>query len=161
MKNLTLLLFFLLPLFNFSQELLLLNIIIPGEEKISEQKNILIMENIQGPKKILLAAEYLKRHEEISASTSSFKQDKIDELNTTYSGVIYSPGIIEPFVFENKKPEELNLLEALVFPNYLEQPYSLYLNLIVKVSSKKIKHELSDDSGIYNANLIISIREIN
>lgn len=162
MKKLISLLIILLPLLLFSQELILSNILIPGEEKISEQKAFLISENIQGPKKILLTAEYLRRHEErLSSSIRGFNQSEIDELKTLYSGMIYSPGIVKPFVFNNILPEELAQLDIVVFPNYLEQPYSLYLDLTVKYSSKPIGDKKSDDAGVYNGKLIIKIVELN
>ena len=156
MKRIIIYLILFLPFFSFSQEFVLSKILIPGEEKISEQKAVLISKDTFGPKKIFLSSQCLKKQEE-GENTSG----EIDQLQTSYSGLIYSPGIIEPFRFDNISPEELRMLDIVVYPSYLEQPYSLYLDLIIKYSSKAINSNQSDDAGVYNTKLIIKINELN
>jgi len=156
MKRFIIYLILLLPFFSYSQEFVLSKILIPGEEKISEQKAILISENIIGPKRVFLTAQYLMK-KEVGENSSG----EVDQLQTSYSGLIYSPGIIEPFQFDNINPDDLRMLDIVVYPVYLEQPYSLYLDLTIKYSSKSINSSQSDDAGVYNTNLIIKLNELN
>jgi len=87
-------------------------------------------------------------------------KSSFDKLAVLFSGRVYSPNMAEPILFENKTPEELVLLEIPVFPTILEQPYTLFMDLSIKASSKPIGTVLSDDAGMYQAVLNVSLIKI-
>ena len=60
-------------------------------------------------------------------------------------------------MFENKTPEELVLIEIPIFPTILEQPFTLFMDLSIKASSKTIGTVLSDDAGEYRAILNVNL----
>lgn len=160
-KKLLFCLALLVPLFCFSQNIVLQNIDAPGQTSIGEINGAILKENIMGPKKVTFSGDrMILQKEEAHASSFGIITYTIDKLPTFYSGKIFSPGIIEAFVFENKTPEELILLEITVYPNILEQPYSLFIDLIIRTSSKPISSEQSDDAGEYTAKLKINLSEI-
>ena len=66
----------------------------------------------------------------------------------------------EPIIFENKTADELVLIEFPIFPIYPEQPYALFMDLTIKASSKPINMTLSDDAGIYQAVLNVTLFKI-
>lgn len=162
MKRMLLFFFILLgPLICLSQSIILQNIKTPGETSQGSVKGAILGENIIGPRKVLFLGEQMVlQKEEERKSSFGFGVSKVDKLPTLYSGKISSPGIIEPFVFENKTPEELVLLEIIVFPTILEQPYTLYIDLTVLTSTKPISAPESDDAGEYTARLSITLTEI-
>jgi len=83
-----------------------------------------------------------------------------DRLLTLFSGRIYSPGISEPFIFENKTPEELVQMEVTMFPDFLELPYTLFLDLTVQVSSHPKSADVSDDAGEYGAVITVTLTQL-
>lgn len=157
MKRLPLLLFLLISPFCYSQSVILPSIATPGNTSIGGINGAVLGENLFGPRTILFSGNLMNLER---AETGSGKVALgNDKLTTLYSGRIFSPGIMEPFIFTNKTPEELVLIQGLVLPLRLEQPYTLYLDLEVKTSTKSISASpsLSDDAGIYNAQVNISI----
>jgi hypothetical protein len=165
MKRIRCLLFLVLlaPIIGFSQNIILPNISVPGEISVSAISGAVLSENLIGPRRILFSGDLsgLQREETGKKSLGfGFSTPGIDRLATRYSGKIFSPGIIEPFVFENKTPEELSLMEIMVFPKILEQPYTLFIDLAVQTSSKPVQDNQSDDAGIYTAKINISLIKI-
>ena len=155
MKLLTFLLFLLVSHYCYSQNAVLPSIAIPGSTSIGGIKGAVLGENLFGPRKILFSGN-LMNLERVETGSGKVALGK-DKLTTLYSGRIFSPGIMEPFIFTDKTPEELVLIQGLVFPLMLEQPYTLYIDLEVKTSTKPTSASLSDDAGIYNAQVNISI----
>lgn len=162
MKRMLLLFFILLgPLICLSQSIILQNIKTPGETSRGAIKGAVLGENMIGPRKVLFLGEQMVlQKEEVGKNSFGLSASKVDKLPTFYSGKIFSPGIIEPFVFENKTPEELILLEIIFYPTILEQPYTLYIDLTVLTSTKPISAPESDDAGEYTARLSITLTEI-
>jgi hypothetical protein len=165
MKKIRLLLFLVLlaPIIGFSQNIVLPNINVPGGISVGAISGAILSENLIGPRKILFFGDQsVLRKEEFGKKSLEFgfSTPNIDRLATRYSGKIFSPGIIEPFVFENKTPEELSLMEIVVFPRILEQPYTLFIDLAVQASSKPVQNNQSDDAGIYTAKINISLIKI-
>ena len=160
-RKLLMFLVFLVPIFCFAQDIILPNISMPGGFSIGAINGAMLGENLIGPRKILFSGSQFQK-EEVGIKTSGFgvRATNIDKLQTFYSGRIFSPGIIEPFVFENKTSEELAMLEVKVFPKILEQPYTLSLDLIIRTSSKPISAEQSDDAGKYETKILITLIEI-
>ncbi len=147
--NKLLIMFFLLPTICFSQDIILPSISVPGGTGNMVIKGALLDENLVGPSTIAFSGNSFQKQRT--------KKSTIDELSTLYSGRIYSPGIIAPFVFENKTPEELYQIEVRVFPIMLEMPYSLYFDLTIQASSKSISSGDLDEAGQYNANITINL----
>jgi len=156
---------FLLLVFPFSlfaqEQINLGDINKPGDEVISEKTGIVLAENLFGLYKVVfsgnapgIALPVLSK-EEIEDSGSSI--GSFDSLVTLYSGKIYSPNMLEPFVFEDKTAEELVLMEIPIFPAILEQPFNLYMDLKVHIASKPINDKLSDDAGNYSAVLNVTL----
>lgn len=165
MKRIRCLLFLVLlaPIVCFSQNIILPNISVPGEISVSAINGAILSENLIGPRKILFTGDQTGLQKEEAGKKSvgfGFSAPNIDRLATRYSGKIFSPGIIEPFVFENKTPEELSLMEMMVFPKILEQPYTLFIDLVVQTSSKPVQDNQSDDAGIYTAKINITLVKI-
>ncbi|QQG52983.1 MAG: hypothetical protein HY931_01985 [Candidatus Falkowbacteria bacterium] len=165
MKRIRLLLFLVLlaPIISFSQNMILPNISVPGGISTGVISGAILSENLIGPRKILfLGNQSVLQKEESGKKSLEFgvSVPNIDRLTTLYSGKIFSPGIIEPFVFENKTSEELSLMEITVFPKILEQPYTLFIDLAVQVSSKLVQDNQSDDAGIYTAKINIRLTKI-
>lgn len=148
MKKL-ILLFFLLPTICLSQEVLLPNIAIPGETSKQFINAVVLGENIVGPSTVFFSVNSLQKEKK--------KKNSISNLTTLYSGSIYSPGIIEPFVFKDKTPEELNLLEAQIFPLMLEMPYTLFIDIKIVVYSKSIDSKDLDEAGHYTAKIKVHL----
>lgn len=156
-------LFLLTPLYCLSQEYILPNINSPGGFSIGVVKGAVISENLIGPRKIIFSGNQLalQRKETENLSTgNNAKASNTDLLTTLYSGRIFSPGILEPYVFNNKTPSELVLIEVMIFPVRLEEPYTLFIDLEVQTSSKPILANQSDDAGVYNAKIIVNLIEI-
>jgi len=165
MKRLKMLFFlaFLIPLFCSAQNIILPNINIPGSSSVGAISGAVLGENLIGPRQVIfLQDQMILQKNEIGKKSSgrSVAALNIDKLPTLYSGRIFSPGILEPFVFVNKTPEELALIKVVVFPLRLEIPYTLYLDLEVKTSSKPVSANQSDDAGMYNAKIIINLIKI-
>lgn len=160
-RKLLMFLVFLVPIFCLAQDIILPNISTPSGFSIGTMNGVMLGENLIGPRKILFSGSQFQR-EEMGIKISGFgvRAPNIDKLQTFFSGRIFSPGIIEPFVFENRTPEELNMLEITVFPKILEQPYSLFMDLIIRTSSKPISAEQSDDTGKYETKILITLIEI-
>ncbi|MGB8953393.1 MAG: hypothetical protein WCC06_12100 [Candidatus Aminicenantales bacterium] len=144
------------------QEIKLSDINKPGENGIVEQQGIVLAENLLGPHKVVFSGNspgsvipVLSKEEQGTSGVKNF-----DKLAVLFSGKIYSPNMAEPILFENKTPEELVLLEIPVFPTILEQPYAVYLDLEIQARSKAVSEKLSDDNGIYQAVLNVSLIKI-
>lgn len=165
-RKLLLLLVLIAPFFCNAQNLVLPNISIPGGIRIGAMNGAVLGENLIGPRKILFSGNQLiLQREETGNKPTGFgvAAPNIDKLPTLYSGRIFSEGIIEPYVFTNKTPEELVLIEVTVFPKILEQPYTLFIDLVVQTSSKPVQASQtnqSDDAGEYKAKILVSIIEI-
>jgi len=152
---------FVMNISGFSQqEIILPDINTPGGNVIAERKGIILAENIFGPRKVIFsglapgsAVPVLSKEEQ---GRSNGKR-AFDKLEMSFSGKIYSPNMLEPVIFENKKPEELVRLEFLIFPNILEQTYTLFMDLSIKANSSPIGTGLLDDAGIYRAVLNVSL----
>jgi hypothetical protein len=149
-------LFLFLPLFSFSQGFVLPSIAIPGQISEGEIKSVVLKENLLGPKRLVFFADYFQKEE----TSANCLDCGVDKLEVKYSGRIFSPGILEPFIFEDKSPEELRLIESLIFPLILEQPYTLYLDLSVRVMSNPISIDKSADAGVYNSKFVCKLEEI-
>lgn len=165
MKRIRLLFFLVLlaPIISFPQNIILPNINVPGGISVGAVNGAILSENLIGPRKILFFGDQSVLQKEEAGKKSlgfGFGVPSIDMLATRYSGKIFSPGIIEPFVFENKTPEELSVMEITVFPKILEQPYTLFIDLAVQTSSKPAQDNQSDDAGIYTAKINISLIKI-
>lgn len=163
-RKLLMFLVFLVPIFCFAQDIILPNINIPGGFSIGTINGAVLGENLIGPRKILFSGSQFQR-EEVGKKVSGFgvAATNIDQLSTLYSGKIFSPGVDKVFVFENKTAEELALLEVTVFPKILEQPYTLFIDLVIRTTSKPISvisSEKSDDAGKYTAKILITLIEI-
>ncbi len=156
----------LIPILCLSQEVVLKNINIPGDKSLGVINGAILSENLIGPRKVIFEKNpnqmVLQKIEERKSFRFGLESSDMDKLSTLYSGKIFSPGITEPFIFENKTPEELSVLEVVVFPVILEQPYTLYIDLKVQVSSKTVSVNQidSDDAGTYNAKITIYLTEI-
>lgn len=145
------------------QEIKLSNINKPGENGIVEKQGIVLAENLFGPHKVVFsgnapgsAIPVLSKEEQ----GKSGGKGVFDKLAVLFSGRVYSPNMAEPILFENKTPEELVFLEIPIFPTILEQPYTVYLDLKIQATSKAVSEELSDDNGIYQAVLNVSLIKI-
>ena len=150
----------LTPLFCFSQEIVLSSMKVPGSTSVGVISGAVLGENLLGPIKIVFSSEQSdlqKRQVEKKSSKIGAGTSQPEKIPTLYSGRIFSPGIIEPFVFKDKTKEELVLLEAKVFPIRLEEPYTLYIDLTVSASSAPVKSNKSVTAGDYIANLSINL----
>lgn len=156
MKRNLFFLFLFLPFLGFSQGFVLPNITIPGQTSEGEIKSVVLKENILGPKRLVFFADYFQKKE----TGFNCLDCGFDKLEVKYSGRIFSPGILEPFIFQDKSPEELRLIEYLAFPLILEQPYTLYLDLFIRVTSSPISKDKSSDAGVYNSKFVCKIEEI-
>jgi hypothetical protein len=124
----------------------------PGSKSMNSIKNILLGENVIGPRKVVFVGDL------VFCKTESGENSKeVDLLDALYSGRIYYEGMEEPFVFENKTPEEIRQLEIIIFPRFLEMPYKLFLDLDVVVNSKEIGNKMSNDAGEYNCRGVINL----
>lgn len=156
----------LIPTLCYSQDVVLENISIPGTKSVGIINGAILAENLIGPRKVIFEKDpnnmILQKAEEIKSFRFVEGSLNMDKLTTLYSGRIFSPGILEPFIFENKTPEELSVIEVIVYPIHLEQPYTLFIDLKVQTSSKPVIKDQndSDDAGIYNAKINISLIEI-
>ena len=166
MRRIRILFFFVLlvPFFGFTQDIILPNISLPGGVSVGAINGAVLGENLIGPRKILFSANKLQK-EEVGKKISGFgvATTNVDQLSTLYSGKIFSPGVDNVFVFENKTSEELSLLEVTLFPKILELPYTLFIDLVIRTTSKPISAnplEKSDDAGKYAAKILISLMEI-
>lgn len=150
------------PFVCYSQELVFSNIKTPISKSVSVISAAVLGGDIIGPRKILFFGNQLdlKKQEVGKGSSRSSKRGVIELLPTRYSGRIYSPGIIEPFIFTDKSPAEMLLMEVLVFPIHLEEPYTLFIDLEVKTSPKFMPENQSFDAGEYNAIININLTEI-
>jgi hypothetical protein len=150
----------LTPLFCLSQEIVLSSIKVPGSTSVGVISGAVLDENLLGPRKIIFFSEQgdlQKRQAEKKSSGIGAETSQSEKIPTLYSGRIFSPGIIEPFVFKDKTKEELTILEVKVFPIRLEEPYTLYIDLTVQASSPPVKSNKSVDAGDYTANLSINL----
>lgn len=158
------LLILLFPFLLFSDEIKLTNITVPGGSGNAIRIGMVLGENLIGPYKVTFSgiapgsSVPILSREEINASGGSI--GSFDELITLYSGRIYSPARGEPFVFENKTPKELVHMETTMFPDILELPYTLYIDLTIQASSHPKDADVSDDAGTYTATLTISLHQI-
>jgi hypothetical protein len=142
------------------QELKLTDIAKPGDMGIAEQKAIVLAENMFGPCKVVFSGNAPGSALPVLSKEEQGKwgaKGSFDKLEIVFSGKIYSPNLGEPFLFENKTPEELGLLEIPIFPIILEQPYPLFMDLTIKAKSKPIGSALLDDAGIYRAILNVTL----
>jgi len=163
-KRMKLLLFLVLltPLICCSQDIVLSNINIPGKTSVGVINGAVLGENLLGPKRIIFVWEQgdlQKIQTEKKSSKFTVETSHVEKIPTLYSGRIFSPGIIEPFVFKDKTQEELSILEVKVFPIRLEEPYTLFIDLIVQVSSEPVKSNKSIDAGDYTAKISIKLIE--
>lgn len=151
----------LIPFTGFSQEIVLKSVSAPGQSSIIVVDQLLQFENNVGPKKVTFPSnEMILKRQESEKGLFGTKGLGIDELQTFYSGKIFSEDIQEPFIFENKTPEELRTLEIAIFPNFLERPYTLYLSLKIEIISDPISSNNSDDAGRYTARFSVSINKL-
>ena len=168
MKNFRIVLVFGILLFSvaiFSDEIRLSNIAVPGGSGDVTRTGIVLGEDLTGFYEVLFSGiapessvPVLSR-EETNSSESGI--GSYDRLMTLYSGKIYSsPEIIEPFVFENKTPEEFIQMKVNVFPDFLEQPFTLYLDLTIQASSHPKEDEISNDAGEYGAMITVTLIKI-
>lgn len=164
MKRKFLFLFVLMtPFICYSQNIRSVDINILNNTNTGHINGVVLGENLIGPRKIVFSGNEmtLERRERVNIiSEFGFSSSKTDRLETMYSGKIFSEGIIEPFVFENKTPEELIAMEVLVFPKFLEHPYTLFISILVSVpilqpSFNSDYH--SYDAGEYRADLVVEI----
>jgi hypothetical protein len=145
------------------QEIKLSDINKPGENGIAEKQGILLGENLFGPHKLVFSGNSPGTVLPVLSKEEQGKmggKGTFDKLAVLFSGKIYSPNMTEPIMFENKMPEELVLLEIPIFPTILEQPYTLFMDLTIKASSKPIGMALVDDAGVYRAFLNVSLIRI-
>jgi len=161
-KRMKLLLFLVLltPVICYSQDIVLSNINIPGKTGVGVINGAVLGENLLGPRKIIFILEQgdlQKIQNEKKSSRSKVETSHIEKIPTLYSGRIFSPGIIEPFVFKDKTQEELSVIEAKVFPIRLEEPYTLFIELTVQAFSEPVKSNKSIDAGDYNAKISINL----
>lgn len=157
MKNkFIILIVLLLPFVCFSQEVILNKIEILGGTSITHQNNLLLSENTLGPIKV----EFLGGVEMVRQEQGQSKEKNEDRLKILFSGRIHSEMVVEPFIFTNKTTEELIQLQILIFPNHLQQPYDLYLDLEMSVTSKQIGEKNSSDAGEYNSILRVNLTKI-
>jgi hypothetical protein len=98
----------------------------------------------------------LERNETGKAISGSSTGAK-DMLATLFTLRIFSPGITQPVLLENKTQEELNLIEVRVFPVNLGMPYNLFLDLKVQTSTKPVSASQSDDAGDYTGNFTVNL----
>ncbi len=161
MRKVLIFLIFCMPFISFSQDVVLQNIATPGGTSMSTINGAILGENLIGPRRVLFSGDYLQKEQSNKSSINfGIQVPNIDKLTTFYSGRIFSPGIIEPFVFENLTPEQLVNLEITVFPVHLEQLYSLYVDLVISVTSKTISSKQLDEAGHYKARISISLLKI-
>ena len=155
-------LFLLAPFICLSQELVLPKTNIAITKNASVISSAVLGENIIGPRKILFFGDQLdlQRKEEGNSSSRNNVKGVFELLPTHFSGRIHSPGIIEPFIFTDKSPAEMLLMEVTVFPIHLEEPYTLFIDLEVKTSPKSKPDNQSFDAGIYNAIINVNLTEI-
>lgn len=161
-KSIGIFLILLLPIISQAQDIRLSDIPKPGEIGNAFRIGIVLGENLLGPYKVVFSGNApgdviptLSREE---TGLSGAGIGSFDKLATLYSGKIYSPtNMSEPFIFENKTPEQLIQMEIPIFPTILEQPYTLYLDITVQASTKPIIDKFSDDAGEYVATLTISL----
>lgn len=151
------LLFIFLPLFSISQNNINLVINNSPQEKIPLFKGQLIQENLFGPKKLNFVGKF--DFEKLPGKKSR-KDIEPRKLNVLYSGRIFSPGIIEDILFENKSSEELKILELQIYPKILEQPYSLYWDLTISIPPAKPFSGISNDAGEYLSNFSIQLNPL-
>ena len=164
MKKKFLFLFVLIiPLVCYSQNIVSADINILNNNNTGLINGAILGENLIGPRKVIFSGNQMtleRRAGENRISSFGFASSKNDRLPTLYSGKIFSEGIIEPFVFENKTPEELIAMEVLVFPKFLEHPYTLFINILVSVPIKEPSFNSdhhSYDAGEYKADLVVEI----
>ncbi len=156
----------LIPTLCYSQDIILKNISIPGTISVGIINGAILAENLIGPRKVIFEKDpnnmILQKTEDKKSFRFGEGSSNMDKLTTFYSGRIFSPGILEPFIFENKTPEELSIIEVVVYPIHLEQPYTLFIDLKVQTSSKPVTKDQTDsnDAGIYSAKINISLIEI-
>lgn len=121
----------------------------------------IIFRNVRGPVKILFFGDRMTLERKESAKKSFGRSSGgVDKLETLYSGRIYSEGISETIIFENKTEEELKALDLVVFPKMLEMPYELNIHLTVKLLSDPILSDNSDDAGNYRGEILIKLKNI-
>jgi len=148
----------------FGDEIKLTDITMPGGSGNATRIGLVLGKNLIGPHKLLFSGTApgssvpVLSREETNSSGNGI--GSFDRLITLFSGKIYSPGISEPFVFENKTPEELVQMEVTVFPDILEQPYTLYLDLTIQASSHPKNADVSDDAGEYRAEITVTLIKI-
>ena len=163
-KSIVIVLILFLPIISQAQDIKLNDIPKPGEIGGAIRTGIVLGKDILGSYQVVFSGNAtgipvpVLSREEISASGSG--KGSFDKLATRYSGKIYSPSMAEPFIFENKSPEELIQMEVLVFPTILEQPYTLFMDIKVQASSKFVKDNLSDDAGEYVATLTVNLTSL-
>ena len=159
-KIFLILLVFLFPSVVFSQqEIKLSDIEKPGETGIGEKQGIVLAENLLGSYRVVFSGNAPGDIVPVLSKEETGK-NSFDKLLVLFSGKIYSPEISEPFIFENKSPEELVQMEATMIPNVLEQSYTLYLDLIVVASSHLKNAEVSDDVGEYKATISVTVSKL-
>lgn len=167
MKDFRIVLVFGILLFSvaiFSDEIRLSNIAVPSGSGSVTRVGIVLGENLMDPCKVLFSGTSpgssvpVLSREETNSSGSGI--GSYDRLMTLYSGRIYSPEITEPFVFENKTPEELVQMEVSVFPDILGQPFVLYLDLTIQASSHLKEDEISNDAGEHGAMITVTLIKI-
>jgi hypothetical protein len=145
------------------QEIKLSDINKPGETGIAERQGIILAENIFGPHKVVFSGNAPGSPLPVLSKEVQGKlggKGSFNKLAVLFSGKLFSPNMAEPIIFNNKTPEELILLEFLILPIILEQPYALFLDLSIKASSKPIGVAVSDDAGIYQAVLNVILINI-
>lgn len=155
MKKLFLFLWLISPVLTFSQQVFhMQKVNTPGTKSEGVIKGYVLGENLIYPMKV----KFVGDKEEMSFKKKEAGRQSFDKTPTLYSGRIYSPGIIEPFVFENKTPEELVFMEIMVFPSILGAPYSLFIDMKVVTETKKVENKsLSDDAGTYVSKISVKL----
>jgi len=136
----------------------------PGGSGNIIRTGLVLGENLIGPRKVVFSGigpgiivPALSKEETNSSGNGI---GSFDRLLTLFSGKIYSPGISEPFIFENKTPEELVKMEVTMFPDVLELPYTLFLDLTVQVSSHPKNADVSDDAGEYSTLITVTLIQL-
>lgn len=146
------------PIICYSQNNLVLpSIAVPGSTSIGVFNGVVLGQNLMGPRRITFTGNQMNLERKETGETSGSSTGAIDKLATLFTLRIFSPGITQPVLLENKTQEELNLIELRVFPVNMGMPYNLFLDLKVQVSTKPISASLSDDAGVYDARVNISI----
>ena len=161
MKSLKLLLYLALltPIVCHSQNNLILpSIAVPGATSIGVFNSLILGQGLMGPRRITFSGNQMNlERKETGKTISGSSTGASDKLTTLFTLRIFSPGITQPVLLENKTQEELNLIEVRVFPVNMGMPYNLFLDLKVQASTKPISASQSDDAGNYLGQFIVNL----